>query len=205
VLLPPAKASLEDLLAQGMVAAVRARGLPLDIVLADVGYQQVLAGTVADSLHQAVLQPALRKATVPSGWPEFLWVPSMPCTMPRCMLSTWLASSCWLPIPVRPTSCRKSALLAGRRPGRMLRPACRTNAAGGTGWLQEQHALPGVAESGRRRPFRCRTGHAGQPVAAAQVHRMAGDHSWPVWQQQWQHWLDHGPLAQGAPPPKDKT
>jgi S-formylglutathione hydrolase FrmB len=34
---------------------------------------------------------------------------------------------------------------------------------------------------------------------------MAGDHSWPVWQQQWQHWLDHGPLAQGAPGPKDKT
>jgi predicted exporter len=135
VLLPPAKASLEDLLAQGMVAAVRARGLPLDIVLADVGYQQVLAGTVADSLHQAVLQPALAQG-YRNIWLAGISLGAFNALHYAAVYAEHLAGiSCWLPIPVRPTSCRKSALLAGRRPGRMLRPACRTNDAGGTGWL----------------------------------------------------------------------
>lgn len=204
VLLPPAKASLEDMIDQGMVAAVRQRGLPLDIVLAEVGYQQVMAGTVAESLHEAVMVQALQ-----AGY-----------------RSIWLAGISLGAFNALHYAAVYSRHLAGIK---LLAPYPGTgdilqeikSAGGPTAWA----AQPDCSLRDERIWWHwlcCEASHtdtgcpvwvglseqdrflAGQNLLASllppqRVHRMAGEHSWPVWQALWQHWLDHGPL-QAQPP-----
>ncbi|WP_174875417.1 alpha/beta hydrolase [Vogesella oryzae] len=206
VLLPPAKASLEDLLAQGMVAAVRQRGLPLDIVLAEVGYQQVMAGTVAESLQQAVMAPALA-----AGYRQI-----------------WLAGISLGAFNALHYAASYAALCGQRLAGiKLLAPYPGTadilqeiTAAGGPrAWADNPHTSRqheriwwhwlcrqtgdatdcpvwlGLADEDRF--------IAGQQLLAgllppARVQRTAGEHNWPAWLHLWQHWLDHGPLAAGT-------
>ena len=59
VLLPPAQAQLVDFHTHGFVAAVRERGIPVDIHLADITYQHVMAHTSVAALHTQVIGPAV--------------------------------------------------------------------------------------------------------------------------------------------------
>lgn len=207
VLLPPAKASLDDMIDQGMVAAVRQRNLPLDVLLAEVGYQQVMAGTVADSLQQAVLAPALA-----AGYRRI-----------------WLAGISLGAFNALHYAARYAAQCGQRLAGiKLLAPYPGTadilqelRAAGGPlAWAAD----PGASRCDERIWWHwlCRQAAegetacpvwlglseqdrflAGQQLLAGllpsqRVHRVPGEHSWPVWLQLWQHWLDHGPLAMPA-------
>ena len=207
VLLPPAKASLEDMLAQGMVAAVRARGLPLDIVLADVGYQQVLAGTVADSLHQAVLQPALEQG-YRNIWLAGISLGAFNALHYAAVYAEHL-SGIFLLAPYPGTA---DILQEIRQAGG---PQAWADAAPGLQderrwwhWLARQEEATrcpvwlSLADDDR---FAAGQQLLASLLPATRVHRMAGDHSWPVWQQQWRYWLEHGPLAQYVPGQKDET
>ncbi|SCK20348.1 alpha/beta hydrolase [Vogesella sp. LIG4] len=203
VLLPPAKATLEDLIAQGMVAAVRERGLPLDIVLAEVGYQQVMAGTVASSLQQAVVQPALD-----AGYRHI-----------------WLAGISLGAFNALHYAACYAALCGQRLAGiKLLAPYPGTadilQEIGAAGGPQAWAADPATSRQDERIWWHWLAAGAGdcpvwlglseqdrflagQQLLAGllppqRVQRTDGEHSWPAWLRLWQHWLDHGPLAAPA-------
>jgi pimeloyl-ACP methyl ester carboxylesterase len=207
VLLPPAKASLEDMIIQGMVEAVRQRALPLDIVLAEVDYQQVMAGTVAESLHATVLEPAL-KAGYTRIWLAGISLGAFNALHYAAVHSRHLTGIKLLaPYPGTGDILQEIKTAGGpaawaSRPDCSLRDEriwwhwlCRTALRMDTDcpvWL-------GLSEQDRFL--------AGQNLLASllppqRVHRMPGEHSWPVWQALWRHWLDHGPLQGHRSAPK---
>ena len=61
VLLPPAYGTARDFVEQGFVAAVRSRGLPVDVIAAGVIADHYLDQTVVARLHADVIVPARRQ------------------------------------------------------------------------------------------------------------------------------------------------
>ena len=57
VMLPPAKACAQDLVDRGFVAAIRERGLPLDIAVMDADADYYLEGRVGERLAADVIAP----------------------------------------------------------------------------------------------------------------------------------------------------
>lgn len=196
VLLPPAKASLEDMLAQGMVAAVRARGLAVDIVLADVGYQQVMAGTVADCLQQAVIAPA-RAQGYRAIWLAGISLGAFNALHYAAVHAGLLAGICLLaPYPGTADILQEIRLAGGPQAWAATTRSLQDERRWWH-WLATQADCPlwlGLAAQDR---FRAGQHMLASLVPAQRVSLIEGDHSWPVWLQLWQHWLAHGPLAAG--------
>jgi len=198
VLLPPAKASLEDMLAQGMVAAVRELGLPLDILLADVGYQQVMAGTVASTLQQEVILPA-RQQGYAAIWLAGISLGAFNALHYAAVHGEQLAGIKLLAPYPGTADILQEIRAAGGPEGWAADPDCSLQ--------DERRWWHWLAKRGERAgcPLWLSLAAedrfaAGQDMLAtlllpAQVRRTAGDHSWPVWRAQWQHWLLHGPLS----------
>ena len=59
VMLPGAGSEATEFAERGMVAAVRRRGLPVDIVAAQPALELYLDGSVAHALHRGIVEPAL--------------------------------------------------------------------------------------------------------------------------------------------------
>jgi pimeloyl-ACP methyl ester carboxylesterase len=196
VLLPPAKASLEDMLAQGMVAAVRAHGLAVDIVLADVGYQQVMAGTVAHCLQQ-LIAPA-RAQGYRAIWLAGISLGAFNALHYAAVHGGELAGLCLLaPYPGTADILQEIHQAGGPQDW----AAATTNVQDERRWwhwLATQANCPlwlGLAAQDR---FCDGQAMLASLLPAQRVNKVEGDHSWPVWRQLWQHWLVHGPLATGA-------
>ncbi|TDR77795.1 alpha/beta hydrolase [Paludibacterium purpuratum] len=203
VLLPPAKARLEDLIEQGFVAAVRARQLPLDIALAEVGYQQVMAQSVASDLRRQLIAPA--KALGYTG----IWLAGI--SLGGFNALDYAASHAddltgiKLIAPYPGTADILNELAAAGGPEAWARDpdGSRADERRWWHWLWRESqrgeaGLPIWLGLGRADRFA-----RGQDMLAtltpdARLRRIDGDHSWPVWQTLWQHWLDDGPFATRA-------
>jgi hypothetical protein len=61
VLLPPAFGAPQDFVEHGFVAAVRARGLPVDLIVAGANADHYLDRSVVERLHAEVIAPALAR------------------------------------------------------------------------------------------------------------------------------------------------
>jgi pimeloyl-ACP methyl ester carboxylesterase len=198
VLLPPALSKLEDLLEQGFVAEVRGRGLPLDIVLAEPCYQQVMGKTVAEDLHQEVVMPAL------SAGYRRIWLAGVSLGAFNALTYAAVYGECVagmkLIAPYPGTSDILHEIQAAGGPEAWAADPASSHADERAWWHWLAHAgrfcqpeiYLGLASQDRF--------HSGQAmmaglVPAERVHRVEGDHSWPVWQALWRHWLDQG---QGA-------
>ena len=68
VMLPAAKARPEDLLAQGFVAAIRDRGLPLDVAVVDADADYYLEGRVGERLAVDAVTPLRTKGGYRRIW-----------------------------------------------------------------------------------------------------------------------------------------
>jgi len=200
VLLPPAKATIDDLITQGFVADVRERGLPVDVLLAEVSYEQVMAKTVAASLHAGAMAAA-REGGYTDIWLAGISIGAFNALHYAAVHDSGLAGLALI------------APYAGT--GDILREI--EQAGGPAAWAQ----TPGRSNEDERAWWYwlcCESakGPAAKPVyvglasedrflagqrllagmlPAAQVDEMPGDHSWPIWRQLWQRWLDKGVLT----------
>jgi pimeloyl-ACP methyl ester carboxylesterase len=198
VLLPPAKADADALVAEGFVAAVRARGLPVDLTLADIGAHHVLDGSVADALQHEVIVPARQEGC------QAIWLAGIS-----------LGAFCALSHAAQHADQLAGMLLLAPYPGTAdILDEIRT-AGGPAAWAADPasshaderawwHWLARAAGSGECRLYLGIAADdrfiAGQMLLAslfpaARVQCIDGDHSWPVWRRMWQHWLSDGPLA----------
>jgi len=203
VLLPPAKAGCDDLVAQGFVADVRARQLPVDVLLAEVSFEQVMAKTVASALHMHALGAvqgytqiwlagisigafnALHYAAVHGDRLAGLML-----VAPYAGTSDILREiedaggpQAWAQLPGRSTAderiwwdwlCREAARPAGK--------PVHVGLGSNDRFIAGQRVLAGV-------------------VPATHVDEIPGEHAWPVWRQLWQRWLDKGVLQAVADAP----
>lgn len=199
ILLPPALSTLTDLIDRGFVAAVRARALPVDVQLAEVDYRQVMAGTVAADLEQALIAPArragyrcIRLAGISLGGFNALThaaggagpVDSLTLIAPYPGTADILAEiraaggpRAWAADPAHGLADERRwwHWLATREPGQA--PALHLALGNADRFADGQQLLAGL-------------------IAPAAVDRIDGDHSWPVWLALWQRWLDR--LADGG-------
>lgn len=194
ILLAPALSTLEDLIKQGFVAAVRQRKLPLDIQLVQIDPQQVLAGTVADDLQQQLISP-LRAAGLDKIW----------------LAGISLGGFCALHYAARFSRQLTGLALIAPYPGTSDILLEISQAGGAQAWQNN----PASASKDERHWWKwlCRQQQAPEPLQihlglglqdrfaagqalmaslmpAGQLDCIEGDHSWPVWRTLWQRWLD---------------
>lgn len=204
ILLAPALSTLEDLVSQGFVAAVRQRKLPLDILLVQIDPQQVLAGTVAEDLQQ-LIRPEN------SAGQQKTWLAGIS-----------LGGFCALHYAARFARQLNGLTLIAPYPG----TTDILNEISQAGGVQAWQADPSSSSADERFWWKwlCRQQQAPEPLQihlglglqdrfaagqalmadlmpAGQMDRIDGDHSWPVWHTLWQRWLNRLALdlSPGAP------
>lgn len=207
VLLPPALASLDDLIEQGFVIDVRARGLPVDVLLAEVTSEQVMAKTVASSLHAEIILPALAQ-----GY-RHIWLAGISLgafnALHYAAIHAGSVSGLKLIAPYAGTSDILSEIESAGGPAAWAVLPGRSSADERVWWhwlwqesakaaAKANMALPvyvGLASEDR---FLRGQRLLASMVPAARVDEIAGDHSWPVWRALWQRWLDRSVLTAAA-------
>lgn len=203
VMLPPAKATLDDLLEQGFVAAVRARQLPVDVMLVAVGYEQVMAKTVAVSLREQVIGPALA-----SGY-RHIWLGGISLGAFNALhyAAVYAADLAGLhllaPYPGTGDILREIETAGGPAAWATLPERSDADERLWWHWLwrestRGQQAKPLYLGLGSDDRFIRGQRQLASLVAAADIDEIGGDHSWPVWRSLWQRWLDRGWLANGG-------
>ncbi len=200
VLLPPAEARVIDFYTHGFVADVRQAGIPVDLVLAEVTTQHVMAKTVVSALREYVVRPAQV-----SGYRE-IWFAGIS-----------LGAFSALHYAAEHASHLAGIHLMAPYPGTGDILAEITDAGGPAAWARTR-----LSEQGDERVWwrwLCREAMAGQwqtPVflstgsedrflngqrmladllPSERVRYVSGTHAWPIWKRLWQSWLDTGPLA----------
>ena len=213
MLLPPANANSDDLVEQGFVAAVRERGIAVDIVLAGISAEMVMQKIAVPTLRDEVIAPARER-----GYRD-IWLAGI--SLGAFNALHYLAES-------DSVESDRAATYADAVAGLVL-----LEPYPGTGdILHEIETAGGVAAWAQAHPAsaheriwwhwlwqQSRAGKDAKPVyiglgagdrfsrgqrlltsvvAPERVDVIEGDHSWPVWQQLWQRWLDRGVLATHA-------
>ena len=199
VLLPPSLSSIDDLLTQGFVDAVRRRRLPIDLLLADVTGQHVIDHTVVSVLHNEVVQPA-RTQGYRSVWLAGISLGGFSALHYAAHHADQLAGL-WLLAPYPGTGDVLAEIHA---------------AGGAASWCQQQPSNEDERawwqwlgreslKTERTIPVYLGTGNAdrflrGQRLLSDLLPKdhtrmLPGRHEWPTWKALWDDWLDFGPLA----------
>ncbi|WP_018153045.1 alpha/beta hydrolase [Leeia oryzae] len=193
VFLPPAQATLEDLLTHGFVQAVRTRQLAVDVTLVETDYQQVLAGTVAADLQRDVMLPMLAADPTPI-WMAGISLGAFNILHHASHYPDHLAGLVLL-APYPGTADILNEIEAGGGPARWARQpdVSLPDERRWWHWLATRGPVPEV-HLGLSAEDRFRHGQAmlATLVAEEQTLRLPGTHQWPVWQTLWQQWLDRG-------------
>lgn len=194
VLLPGALQQPEEFVSAGFVDAVRRRKLPLDLTLLDPGLQfigEAADGTALRRIHDGVMQPARREHY------EQIW-----------LVGISIGGFMTIAYAERYPGLATGLCLLAPYPGNRI-VTNEIAAAGGLLTWQPENLEPDDAERrvwhwmkappagmqihlGYGRDDRFATGHRLMAEALAQdcVDTTAGGHTWPVWLQLWENFLD---------------
>jgi pimeloyl-ACP methyl ester carboxylesterase len=200
VLLPPAEARIEDFHAQGFVAAIRDRGIPADVVLAEVTYQHVMSKTVVSALLEHVVQPAQT-----FGYRE-IWLAGISLgafnALHYAAANPSHLAGVHLIAPYPGTGDILAEIIAAGGPVAWSRSELCEQGDERDWWrwlCREAHdgnwSTPVYLSTGNDDRFRRGQQMLADLLPAERVRYVPGGHGWPTWQQLWRDWLDHGPLA----------
>jgi len=203
VLLPPAFGTARDFFDQGFVAAVRSRGLPVDVIAAGVTANHYLDQTVVARLHAGVIAPARAKGyrrlwlagISIGGFGSLLTLQSHTVEIEGLLLlAPYLGSwpvvneviraggfAQWQPQPAAPDD-HECQLLA---------------------WLQGLLAVPAQSPPiyvgyGTQDRFAPSIEVLSDALPSDRVVRRPGEHDWATWIALWHGLLDRDPFGAGA-------
>jgi len=198
VMLPGAGIEVGDFAAQGMVAAVRARGLAVDIIAARPQLDLYLEGGIAEALHGAVIAPALAQ-----GYAR-LWLLGISLGGMGALLTASLGIAelegvillaPYLGTPGTIAEIAASGGLASWSAGAGVTALERRM----LGWVQHYLARGGGRPAvylGYGEADRFARGHRllGDALPAANVMTEPGGHDWETWTKLWQRVLNAAPF-----------
>ena len=210
VLLPPAQAKPTDFLVHGFVSRVRERGLPVDIVLPNLDFNDALREQGTQVLHNQVVGPAMA-----SGY-RAVWLAGI--SLGAChalhyaaQCGSGLAGVVLLaPYPGTGDILREIEQAGGPQPWADSLTTDVEHERVWWRWLCARALRPAASPridfaAGRQDRFA-----RGQKLIAGllpeeHVHWTDGGHDWPTWQRLWDHWLGRGLLRGDAPRSIDRT
>jgi len=210
VLLPPAEARIEDFHSHGFVSAVRERGIPVDLALAEASYQQVMSETVVPALHAQVVQPA-QAAGYREIWFAGISLGAFNALHYAADYAHHLAGI-HLMAPYPGTGDILAEIIAAGGPAAWARTPLADQGDERAWWrwlcreaLAGQWRTPVYFSTGSDDRFLVGQRMLADLLPAAQVRYAPGTHAWPTWRALWEDWLDHGPLAGRAQRPSGIT
>lgn len=191
ILLPGALHGPQDFLREGFAGAVQARGLALDLQLAELEFAHVASEQALPELHDDLLRPAIQ-----AGYRN-IWLAGISIggyvamrfadRFPGLVHGLFLIA----PYPGNRMTTNEIAQaggLAAWQPGVLAEEDAER---GNWRWLQR----PGKTEVhlGYGTEDRFADAHDMMAVALPTEHvdRVAGGHDWPAWRLLWEHFLDH--------------
>lgn len=198
VMLPGAGIEAADFAANGLIAAVYDRHLPIDIIATKPALDLYLDGTVTAVLHRTIIEPALARnykaiwllGISLGGMGALLYASAHAALLERIiLLAPFLGTQGTI------AAIEEAGGLARWSPG----PATTQSESRALRWLQHRPPSPsvylGYGESDRFSP-----GHRllAETLPAAQTFTHQGAHDWPTWRVLWQTLLDTAPFAAAA-------
>ncbi len=200
VLLPPAQAQLVDFHTYGFVAAVRERGIPIDIVLAEITYQQVMAHTSVATLHTQVIGPAVA-AGYRKIWLAGISIGAFNALHYAAVHAEHLAGvHLMAPYPGTGDVLAEISAAGGPEAWARMPPNAQNDERTWWRWLcrealARQWTTPVYFSTGDRDRFLRGQRMMANLLPDTQVSYESGGHNWPTWQLLWQRWLNDGPLS----------
>jgi pimeloyl-ACP methyl ester carboxylesterase len=200
VMLPGAHDRAQDLVGQGFVRALRARGLVADVVVVDAGIDHYLERSIVSRLEQDIIAP-LRQRGRARIW---LMGISLGCTgaLSYARAHAGVIEGVMLLAPFLGTrgliaEITNAGGLQDWQPGTI---APEDDERRLLAWLRQYRAgdpgLPriclGYGTGDRYAPA---SRLLARQLPAQQVMTIEGGHDWPTWLKLWEHWLDGGAWA----------
>lgn len=196
ILLPGAYQQPEDFIEHGFVRSVQARGLPVDLIMAELSFSQIADRTALAEIHYDLIQPAIKK-----GY-QNIWLAGI-------SIGGYVAiayANTYAPLANR----LSGLLLLAPYPGNRMTTKIIASAGGIQSWSPEliteedtelgnwrwlkMHADATNIEVylGYGEQDRFADGHLmmSQALPENRVNKIAGEHAWPIWQQLWCDFLD---------------
>lgn len=200
VLLPPANASIDDLVQHGFVDAVRASNVAVDILLAEVTAQQVMNKSAVAALRDEVIIPAQMKG-YREVWLAGISIGAFNALHYVAAFADDVAGLCLIaPYPGTGDILREIKNAGGIDAWAKAPGSSRVDERAWWHWLwNESNAGTRTASIyiglGQDDRFIVGQRLLASLVPANNLDEIAGDHSWPVWCELWQRWLARGLLS----------
>ena len=191
ILLPGAYGQPQDFVHAGFISAVRMRLLPMDILMAELPFDQVADDSILAEIHSSLVEPALKvdyrqiwlAGISIGGYVAMAYADHYPGQLsgmlllapyPGNRMTTGEISSvggihAWTPAPIAADDTERRIWF----------------------WLKN-HAGSIPVHLGYGLDDRFAAGHVlmAQALLPANLDTLPGSHDWPVWQQLWQNFLD---------------
>jgi pimeloyl-ACP methyl ester carboxylesterase len=189
ILLPGATYLPEDFISQGFVQAVRERSLDIDLLLVELAFEQIADLTAVHALHNEVIQP------VASNY-QAIWLAGISIggyiAMAYAQRYPGQVHGLFLMAPY-PGNRITTGEIAGAGGLQAWQPAVIADddvERGNWHWLKHAQDMEIHLGYGAEDRFAEGLALMEQAIPASQVNKIAGGHTWPVWQQLWSDFLD---------------
>lgn len=193
ILLPGAYHQPEDFIKQGFVNAVRERELSIDLILPELTFSHIADRTALTELHNDVIQPALG-AGYKNIWLAGISIGGYVAIAYANRYPAQLAGLLLLaPYPGNRMTTAEIALEGGVQTWMPELIAAEDTERGNWNWLKTHaNSMDIEVYLGYGEDDRFVAGHLmmAQIMPEERVDKIAGGHSWPVWQQLWCNFLD---------------
>jgi hypothetical protein len=194
ILLPAAYQQPEDFIKYGFVQAVRERALDIDLIMAELSFSQAIDATAVHAIHNKLLQPAIAAGYQSiwlvgisiGGYAAMAYADNYPATLSGMLLLA--------PYPGNRITTAEIAAAGGLASWSATDIAADDTERLNWRWLQTQANAATALELhlayGEHDRFAPSYVMMAQSLPAVRVDHVSGGHSWPVWQQLWQNFLD---------------
>jgi len=194
ILLPAAYQQPEDFITHGFVQAVRSRALDIDLIMADFSFNQASDATASLAIELKLIQPATAAGYASiwlvgisiGGYAAMAYADTYAATLTGMLLLA--------PYPGNRMTTTEIAAAGGLASWQPTVIASDDTERRNWRWLQTQADRSAALELhlayGEHDRFASSYVLMAQSLPAVRVDHIAGGHTWPVWQQLWQHFLD---------------
>ncbi|WP_020167562.1 MULTISPECIES: alpha/beta hydrolase [Methylotenera] len=197
ILLPGAYQQPEDFIEQGFVRTVQERDLPIDLIMAELSFSHIADRAALTEIHSDLIQPAINK-----GY-KSIWLAGI-------SIGGYVAIDYANHYAQHCDNRLSGLLLLAPYPGNRITTKTIASAGGIQSWMPESIAddeselanwrwLKTCTDStnievylGYGEDDRFADGHLmmAQALPENRVNKIGGEHTWPVWQQLWCHFLE---------------